>query len=166
MVVLKQKLLHRLTALSRKGFGIHSPFIFNFQCKVLNPKKEDKTLYLQINKEPDKVLRSILRMQIYFDLHNSLVLVKKYQKGFEKYKVSYTAVPYTPQNYNLVVLDATRSFSEKWLQKEAFVVLSGTYKEILQHPLRKKCIVFLNLYYIGICIFKQGLSHQEFRLRL
>ncbi len=164
--MLRERLRHRFTALSRKGFGIHSPFIFDFQRKILHPKRQDKALYLQINKEKNMALRAVLRMQIYFNLSKILVCPKNWQKGFDQYGFAHDISPQNTQTYDCIVINATDNLAEKWLKEEAFVILIGEYNTVLQHQLRKKCNVFLDLYDIGICIFKKGLSKQEFKLRL
>ncbi len=163
---MKQKLLHRLTALSRRGFGIHSPFIFDFQRNVLHPKKRNAQLYLPFHKEPNKVLKLLLRMRVYFHLGTPLVLTKQYQRGFDKYGIAYQTLQNPAQKYDWAVINATQPLSKNVLQKEAFVILTGAYKNIQKHSLKKQCTVFLDLYHIGICIFKKGLSQQEFKLRL
>ncbi len=163
---MRQKLLHRLTTLSRRGFGIHSPFIFDFQRNVLHPKKRNAQLYLPFHKEPNKVLKLLLRMHVYFHLGTPLVLTKQYQIGFDKYRIAYQTSQNLVQKYDWVVMNAIQPLSKNVLQKEAFVILTGTYKDIQEHSLKKQCTVFLDLYHIGICIFKKGLSQQEFKLRL
>ncbi len=130
---MKQKLLHRLTALSRRGFGIHSPFVFDFQRKILHPKRQDKALYLQVNKEKNKALRAVLRMQIYFELSNTLVFPENWQKGFEQYGFAHDISPQNTQTYDCIVINATDNLAEKWLKKEAFVILTGEYNTVLQH---------------------------------
>lgn len=158
-----QKIIHRFTASSKKGFGIHSPFVFNFQRKVLNPNLRRGQFY---SNEANKVLRLLLRMTSYFNLNAPLLLNSEYRHGFEGYEIDYGTLPIKSSGYDLVVLNADDFFDENYLADEAFVVLKGKHAHIEGNPLRNKCNVFLDLYDVGICVFKKGLSRQEFKMKL
>lgn len=159
---LVQKIQHNFKAIPRKGFGIHSPFVFRFQREVLNPKRPQG----QYAKESNKVLRMLLRMTAYFDLKNPLLLTNEYREGFENYQVDYSTLPVKSRGYDLVVLDALDFFDENYLSPNAFVVLTGKQENMQKNPLKRRCSVFLDLYSAGVCIFKKGLSQQEFKLKL
>ncbi len=166
MKKLIQKIRHRLKSHSKKGFGIHSPFVFEFQQKVLYSQKSEEGVLASYGKEQDKVLRLVLRMCEYFDLQNILLLAESYHKGFDRYSVRYDVQSTPDKKYELVVVNASEGFNAVRLAKKAFVVLIGAREELLENALRHKCEVFLDLYEIAICVFNEGLSKQEFKLRL
>ncbi len=161
-----QKTIHNLKANSKKGFGIHSPFVFEFQQKVLHPQKKGENIFAGYSKEQDKTLRLLLRMRAYFDLENILLSAELYHKGFDRYSVRYDAQSAAEKKYELVVVNTSEDFNAINLAKEAFVVFTGERRAIMENVLRQKCEVFLDLYEIGICIFNRGLSKQEFKLKL
>lgn len=158
-----QRILHSLKASSRKGFGIHSPFVFRFQREILNSQAAAGHSYA---KECNKVLRMLLFMIAHFKLKMPLLLNGEYRKGFENYRVDFCTLPVKSKGYDLVVLDAEEFLDENHLKDEAFVVLTGKYDAIQKNPLKNRCSIFLDLYSAGVCVFRKGLSRQEFKLKL
>ncbi len=162
-----QKLIHKLKSHPQKGFGIHSPFVFHFQREVLHPNKGSR-FYGEYAKEQDKVVRLLLRMRSYFNLDCLLILGDNYQRAFENYAIPYDTELASMKKYDWVLLNTKESFDVSYLADEAFVVLIGDRdrEALLENTLRKKCNVFLDLYEIAICVFNNGLSKQEFKLKL
>lgn len=158
-----QKILHNITAASRRGFGIHSPFVFHFQKEILNPKFSINPFYIR---EHNKVLRMLLRMIAYFDLRMPLLLNSEYRKDLETYNINFSTLPVKSSGYDLVVLDANDFFDEDYLAEEAFVVLMGKHSSMQKNPLKHRCSVFLDMYNVGVCVFRSGLSRQEFKMKL
>ncbi len=166
MKSLIEKIGHSLKSHSKRGFGIHSPFVFDFQQRVLHSQKKGESIFAGYSKEQDKVLRLVLRMCAYFNLQSILLLGELYCKGFDRYSIRYDAQVAAEKKYELVVVNASEDFNAVCLENKAFVVLTGGRRAILENPLRQKCEVFLDLYEIGVCVFNKGLSKQEFKLRL
>ncbi len=162
---LVKKTIHKLLAHSKKGFGIHSPFVFRFQREVLHPNKGAR-FYGEYAKEQNKVVRLLLRMRSYFNLDCLLVVGDTYQRVFENYAIPYDTELVSTKKYDWVLLNTTESFDVSCLADEAFVVLIGDREALLGNTLRKKCNVFLDLYEVAICVFNKGLSKQEFKLKL
>ncbi len=161
-----KRLLHKLTAYSKKGYGIHSPFVFNFQRKIVHPQPHLGDIYLEYAAEKDKQLKLLLRIKSYYKLENLLLLTKQYQKEFEAYKINYDAVPQKKTQYNFIIADADQKIAKHFLKHGTFTVLLGENKKWMQNNVCKGCQVVLDFYSFGICIFNNGLSAEKFKLYL
>ncbi len=161
-----KRLLHKLTSLSPKGYGIHSPFIFNFQRKIVHPQPYLGDIYSEYSEEKDKILRLFLRIKSYYKLDNLLLLTKQYHKEFEAYKINYDAVPQKETQYNFIIADTDQRIAKLFLKHGTFIVLLGENKKWLQNSVCKDCQVVLDFYSFGICIFNNGLSTEKFKLYL
>lgn len=165
--VLIDKILHKLKSRPKRGFGIHSPFVFCFQREVLHPKKKNaRLLYKTYENEQDKILRLLLRIYTYYKVQEVFLGTEFAEKGFEKYGIAYDNELELSKKYKLAVIGTSSKLDENCLCNQAFVVLTGNRAQILENPLREQCDVFLDLYEIGICVFDKGLSKQEFKLKL
>lgn len=159
-----EKWLHNLTASPKRGFGIHSPFVFRFQQEIVNAKgNEEDTNYNGANY---KILRMLLRMHSFYSLKSPLLLSGTYREGFEQLRIPYSTLPIKRNGYDLVVLDSTDFFDENYLKQEAFVILTGNHEKMHSHPLKYRCNVFLDFYSAAVCVFNKGLSAQSFKMKL
>ncbi len=104
-------------------------------------------------------------MLAYFDLKSPLLLKDKFCEEFFMRNIPYYISPEEVGKYDMVLMDSADSFEREYLAEKAFVILEGKRQEILKNPLRKNCEVFIDLYYVGICVFRKGLSKQEFKLK-
>ncbi len=161
-----QRLLHKLTALSKKGYGIHSPFVFDFQRKIVHPQRKLGNIYSEYSKEKDKTLRLLLRIKSYYKLDKLLLATKRYHEKFKEYNIDYDATAKKGTTYNYIIADATQEIPEDSLKHGTFVALLGKNKEIKQNNACKKCQVFLIFYDLALCIFNNDLSKEEFKLYL
>ncbi|PVX52559.1 hypothetical protein C7377_0886 [Balneicella halophila] len=154
---------HRFASYSKKGYGIHSPFVYQFQKQILRPKGREKKIY---GDENDKVLRMMLRMKHHYKLTDILLLNNNYYNSFDKYHLKYDKTPVLDKKYNLVILGKKDCFGKLSLSNEAFVISIGTRFINSDYSLREKCDFFLDLYKVRVFVFNNGFSHQEFKLVL
>ncbi len=161
-----KKLLHILTAYSKKGYGIHSPFVFDFQRNITHPERKSGTIYSKYLEETDKILRLLLRTKAYYKLDELLLLTNQYHKKLEEYEINYDTVPQKETQYNLIIADAEQEIDKDFLKHGTFIALLRKNEELKRNNAYKECHVFLNFYDLGLCIFNTGLSKEEFKLRL
>ncbi len=161
-----KKLLHILTAYSKKGYGIHSPFVFDFQRNIIHPKRKSRTIYSEYLEEKDKVLRLLLRTKSYYKLDKLLLLTNQYHKKLKEYEINYDTIPQKKTQYNLIIADANQEIDKNFLKHGTFIALLRKNGKFNKNNAYKKCQVFLNFYDLGLCIFNSGLSKEEFKLRL
>lgn len=159
------RIIHNLKSKSRKGFGIHSPFVYQFQREILNSKAWDCVLLSSNQRREKRILKVLIRMIKYFGLNKLLILSDVYQRQFNRHGLVYDNNPKENRKYDLLVLGATDFINESFVAKKSFVVLLGNQMEMKQNLFSQKCDVFLNLYSFGICVFREGLSHEEFKLK-
>lgn len=164
-LVMFLRVIHNLKSKSRKGFGIHSPFVYQFQREILNSKARDYTWLSSNKRKQRRVFAMLIRMIKHFELSKLLIFSTHYQKEFEIEHLLYDSNPKQNTKYDLLVLDAMDSTTGSFLSRNSFVMLIGNQEQMNQNFFRQKCDVFLNLYDFGICIFREGLSRQEFDLK-
>lgn len=158
-------LYHKLRAKRRAGFGIQSPFVFNFQKKILNTRKKDGNFFYEFQGEKDKSLRMILRMIRYYNLSEIANLSGRYLSDFERYGI-YVDREIAPEKmYDLVITLDEFPAERKQFAELAFVVFLDTMKQN-NHPKKKQFKFFLYMYHISLGIVYDNYTHEEYRLKL
>ncbi len=161
-----KRLFHKLTAYSKKGYGIHSPFVFNFQRKIVHPQPCLGDIYSEYAAEKDKLLKLLLRIKSYYKLEKTLLLTHQYHKEFKKYKIQHATIQKKEIQYNYIIAESNRKIPKCLHKHGTFIVLLGKNKRWLQNSVCKDCQVILDFYSFGICIFNNGLSTEKFKFYL
>lgn len=106
----------------------------------------------------------ILRIISYFKIKNILILNNQYEKDLEKYHISFDTEVQPSRKYELIITNNQQQVSPISLTNQAFIIITNSYST--NTPLVFDYNILLNLYKNHIYIIKDGLSKQEFRLRL
>lgn len=158
-------LRHKLRAKRRAGFGIQSPFVFNFQKKILNTRKQDGNLFYEFQGEKDKTLRMILRMIRYYTLVEIVDLTGNYIADFERYRISVDREMSPLKTYDLIITLDELSVDRERFSELAFVIFLNRVGQD-NYPKKKMFKFFLNMYSVSIGILYDNYTYEEYRLKL
>lgn len=158
-------LRHKLRAKRRAGFGIQSPFVFNFQKKILNTRKQDGNLFYEFQGEKDKTLRMILRMIRYYTLVEIVDLTGNYIADFERYRISVDREMSPLKTYDLIITLDELSVDRERFSELAFAIFLNRVGQD-NYPKKKMFKFFLNMYSVSIGILYDNYTYEEYRLKL
>ena len=175
-------LIYKLTSRYRKGFGVHSPFVFDFINNVLNEKNPYYT-YPQIdalNYKYKQINRLLFRMVSYYKCKNILIIGENddFQKVIRLINNNImieqgSEVKFANSDFIYIAekeLKKIDDFYKNNFSKDLIIICQGIYNNHKNKILWNKLLqnnfpqILIDIFEIGIIFVRKDLKQQFFKI--
>lgn len=179
---LRQRIKHAIRFRHKRGFGVHSPYMFNLILNVIRDKKGQfqyphfTQQELQISNKKRKLLKLLVRIIVsqkiksVFIIGNDTELIRNYLQRLSIPLVFCDTIEQAQFVYIGTIRRSLSVIDEGHFTDNQFVILYDLYKSkqngIVAKKLTQSATVSLDMLWYGIYIFNSKLQHGHYNLLL